>query len=62
MVWLFQPRIHRPILGRGFSPSPAARWDCFGVTLSAEDGGYRMALSQPDAQDSVCVFIFARPP
>ncbi len=34
----------------------------FGSILSAEDGSYRMTLSQSQPQDSVCVLAFARAP
>jgi hypothetical protein len=34
----------------------------FGVMLSAEDGRYRMDLPQGEAEDSVCVWTFARAP
>jgi hypothetical protein len=34
----------------------------FGLTASAEDGRFHLDLSEGSAQDSVCVFTFARPP
>jgi hypothetical protein len=50
---------------RAYSGSASACYSSqadFGVTLSAEDGRYRMDLAQGQAQDSVCVLSFARAP
>jgi hypothetical protein len=34
----------------------------FGNVLSGPDGSFEMGLTAYDFQDSVCVFVFARPP
>ena len=57
-----------PVQGAGVRAYSAAGPDChstdtdFGGVVTGPDGGFALGLRTYDPRDSVCVYVFARPP
>jgi hypothetical protein len=60
--------LNTPVQGARVRAYSAAGTNChstdtdFGSVITGPDGSFEMGLSAYDLRDSVCVFVFARPP